>query len=475
MAALAPQGSHAPPQPLAALGRKRHRATSAMFRTGGASLASSLLSMAAAKIIASVLGPSGVALVATLQQTRQTAVVAATLNGGTALVQGSSARGGADREKERQVFVRTVLVLFSAATVVVAAVLLWAPQWTARIAGLDSARSPLVRWLPLAVAGSAAFVFLSALLNALGEIGKLAALQLAAPLTLALLAYPAAWNLAQGREGALIFFLTIPTATSAVCAWLFLRKHHAALREWFRGSGAWWSTSAAMSFFAVSGSMLATGLLGSATVLLVRSRILAADGLVVTGRFDAAWAISMNQVTLVLASMQAYFLPALARARDGAQRSAHVSHALWMAALVTAPVIVVIAALKPVILAALYSPEFKEGAGFLRWTLVGDYLKVASWILSTPLLAAADMKMFVAADVAAYGTFLTAAALLPRWWSAAEATSIAFVLMYALHLVLCGAGAWSRHGARPDRGAVMAWMAGLGVVLAATAVFWEIQ
>ncbi len=52
-----------------------------------------------------------------------------------------------------------------------------------------------------------------------------------------------------------------------------------------------------------------------------------------------------------------------------------------------------------------YSAAFDPAAAYLRWTLLGDYLKVTSWILSIPILAARDMKMFLAADLAAYGVF----------------------------------------------------------------------
>src|SRR5262249_37485338 len=63
----------------------------AMSQTGGSSLASGLLSLAATKILAVMLGPAQVALLATLQQIRQTALTGATLNGQTALIQGASA------------------------------------------------------------------------------------------------------------------------------------------------------------------------------------------------------------------------------------------------------------------------------------------------------------------------------------------------------------------------------------------------
>ena len=52
-----------------------------------------------------------------------------------------------------------------------------------------------------------------------------------------------------------------------------------------------------------------------------------------------------------------------------------------MAALAAAGAIAAIALLKPWLLTLFYSAAFRPAAGYLRWTLLGDYLKVTSWIL----------------------------------------------------------------------------------------------
>jgi PST family polysaccharide transporter len=225
---------------------------------------------------------------------------------------------------------------------------------------------------------------------------------------------------------------------------------------------------------AVAGSMALTGMLGSAAVLIARSRIQGTEGLETTGHFDAAWSISMNQANLVLASMQAYYLPAMARTRSAEERSAQLTQTLRLGAIVGAAVIVAATAVKPALLGALYSSAFEAGARYLRWTLVGDYLKVASWILSVPMLAAADMKLFLASDLAAHGTFILASTALGRWTSWAEATAMAFVLMYVIHLVFCGFAARRRYGIRLDAATAAIWLGGLGAVCGAAAAFWRI-
>ena len=163
------------------------------------------------------------------------------------------------------------------------------------------------------------------------------------------------------------------------------------------------------------------------------------------GQFDAAWAISMNHVSLVLASLQTYCLPVLARTSDRAGRSAHLTRMLTAAALAGAAAVCALAVLKPVVLAVFYSNAFLDASRYLRWTLVGDYLKVSSWVLSIPMLASADMRAFLVADLSAYAVFAVGAAAASQFRGAAEGTAMAFVLMYAAHLAICGAIAWRRY------------------------------
>jgi O-antigen/teichoic acid export membrane protein len=104
-----------------------------------------------------------------------------------------------------------------------------------------------------------------------------------------------------------------------------------------------------------------------------------------------------------------------------------------MAILVSAPVIAGIGLLKPEVIAILYSGKFSGAAGFLRWTLIGDYLKVTSWVLAIPMIAAADMRAFVATDVLAQVVFLGSS-----WgFGTLTAPAMGFAACYAVNLLVC--------------------------------------
>jgi O-antigen/teichoic acid export membrane protein len=439
----------------------------AMAKTGTGSIASGLLGALGTKIVAGLLGPGSIALLATLQQLRDGAVTVATANGRSALVQGASAREGIERRE----YLCTVALLFSGATLLVVTAMLTGPASLVQWSRLPAASETLLPWVALTVGLLSAFVFLTAILNALREIGKLAVLQVASPLTAALVAWPLATEVRAGHPTAIVLFLTIPAAATLAAASIALRGHR--LHEWFRGPGRWWSFSAARSFLSISGALLVSGLAATIALLAVRGGITRHQGLAMTGQFDAAWNISMNQVTLLLGSVQAYCLPTLAAADSVRERGRQINGMMMAATLGAVPAIVALAALKPVVVHLLYSSQFVSSAGFLRWTLLGDYFKIGSWVLATPMLATRNVGAFLATDLATHAAFFGTSILLARIVPPAEGAAIGFLASYALYFALCCGYAYVRHGFRFGAAGLSAWLLGLCLIIGASASAWS--
>ena len=441
----------------------------AMGKTGGASIASGLLSALGTKVIASMLGPGSVALLQTLQQLRDGAVTAATTNGKTALVHGASALEGIERRE----YVRTVMLFFAIGTVAVVLAMVAVPGTVAAWNKLPASMGKLLGWLVGTVALLSMFVFMTAVLNALKEIGKLALLQLASPLVAAIVAWPAVTAIRSGHPVGMMLFLAIPAAASVGAAVIAFRGHRDELAYWFRGPGRWWSSEAARGFLSISGAMLVSGLAATATLLAVRASITHHQGLAITGPFDAAWNISMNHVTLILASVQAYYLPTLSSAKSSRERKEQIRGMLMLAALASVPVIVAIASLKPVVIGLLYSSQFAASPGFLRWTLMGDYLKVSSWVLATPMIAAGNLGAFLLFDLLTQAAFFGAAIGFAKVLEAAEGAAIGFLISYAIYFALCYAFARAKFGFRFGGAGLCAWLGGLLLVGGASASAWS--
>jgi O-antigen/teichoic acid export membrane protein len=443
----------------------------ALGKTAGGSIGSGLLSALGTKIVALLLGPSQVALLETLQQLRDGALAMATANGKTALVQGASALDGRGRRE----YVRTAALLFSGATLLVALAMVLAPGAIVRGSGLPAGSEALLPWLALTVALLSIFVFLAAILNTLEQIGKLALLQLASPLVSALVAWPVAMAVRRRHPQAIVLLLLLPSAATAMAAAILLAGYREQLRGWFQGPGRWWTAGASRHFLSISGAMLCSGLVATTVLLAVRGSIARRQSLAMTGQFDAAWNISMNQATLILGSVQTCYLPSLAAAGSPAERRRRMRGMLMVATLASVPATVALVALKPMVVGLFYSHAFAASPDFLRWTLPGDYLKVSAWVLAAPMLATRQVAAFLACDLTMQAIFFGSAMGLARLAGSAEAAAIGFLASYAVYFALCYAYARSRYGFRFSAAGLAAWVTGLALVLGASASAWGDQ
>ena len=441
----------------------------AMSKTGGASIASGLFSALGTKIIASLLGPGSLALLQTLQQLRDGALIAAIANGKMALVQGASELEGSRRRE----YVRTVALIFVTGTILVAIAMLAVPGEFVRWTRLPQGSESLLPWLAATVALLSVFTFITAILNALQEIGKMALLQLVGPVSAALVAWPVASAVRASHPSAVVGYLAIPASAAVLASVIAIGSHSAELREWVRGAGRLWSRGAVSHFFSISGAMLASGLAATTVLLAVRGSITRHEDLAMTGQFDAAWNISINHVTLILGSVQAYYLPSLSAARSPEDRMAQIRRMMLVAVLATAPMIVALAVLKPMVVGILYSPAFAASPKLLRWTLLGDYLKVSSWVLMTPMLAARHLGVFLAIDLVTQAAFWGSAKAFTRFFRPAESAAVGFVVSYAVCLAACYAYSRLRQGFRLGPAGTAAWISGLILVAGASLSAWD--
>lgn len=435
-------------------------AWAAGIRYGGASLASVVLAALAAKLVAITGGPAATGLIANLQQLRQTGVVLSTLNGQTALVQG----GAAAPAGERGLFYRTALALVACGTLLTGLVLARAlPFWKAAGAGF-SAHGPQVAVL---VALSAGTVSIAAWRNAAGAWREVAGLQLAAPATLVLCLATGGFGQADANPAGVLRLLTVAAAVSLALAGGMAWNSRAELS----GGTRLFQGSFALQFLSVAGVMAGTSAFASCALLYVRSGM-ASAGWFEAGLFDAAWAVSMNTMGLVLAGIQGYYLPALAVAPMPERRGMIGGTLAFVVALVL-PVVTALICLKPLVLEWLYAASYTCAAQTLRWTLLGDYLKATGWVLAMPMLACRHLRAFCLTDLGAYFTFATVWHLLRAPLGAREAGGVAFVAMYAVHLAVAGVYAWRAQGFRVAPRTAMLWSCGAAIVAGASIQHWD--
>jgi PST family polysaccharide transporter len=171
--------------------------------------------------------------------------------------------------------------------------------------------------------------------------------------------------------------------------------------------------------------------------LAVRALISRDYSLADLGYFQAAWTISTLYLAMVLQAMAVDYFPRLAAASDDrAKANQLINEQTFVALTVGGPAIVLTIGICPWALELLYSSEFRQAASLLRWQLLGDVLRLASWPLGYMLLAAGSRGTYLFVETSAQLIFVAiSAALLP--YLGIEAVGVAFFSMYAVYLPMC--------------------------------------
>ncbi len=445
---------------------------SAVFKTGCGSAVSLSLGMLSMKIMAVVLGPSGVGLFSLLRQTQQTALTIAVLNGQMAIVQGTASR----EEKERANYLATVLgILTLTGSSVSLGVLIFAPWLTYLVIGQNDVVSIYtVRWLSLSIFFSTAGAYLTSLLNGYRAIIRVALVQITNFGLMACMAYPSALLVKSGYTMALSWLLAA-SALASLCLGLWFALRSNWLIFLFDRTNSYFSLSATKHFLGLAGTMLVTGFFGTAIPLAVRSLTAHRFGLQGAGIFDVAWTLSMAYATLILTSFSTYYLPTLSQTQGLKERQNLVYQVLRLSIFVMVPLVVTVVGLKPLAVEILYTSEFLNALDIMRYMLIGDYFKVISWVLSFTMIAYADMKTYLWTELFWGGLMLGGSALSILAFESLQGIGICYIILYITYFIFVLIYVIRKQYLTLEKKVVLQWLIGLALVISVSLDTWEAE
>ena len=181
--------------------------------------------------------------------------------------------------------------------------------------------------------------------------------------------------------------------------------------------------------------MIAT-LVTLVTQLATRSIILREIDLDANGYFQAAWTISMTYIGFVLGAMSTDFFPRLTAAiSDHALAKKLVDEQAEIALLLAGPVLLTMITLAPWVIHLLYAESFLPATEILRWQVLGDILKVASWPMGFILLAMGRGGIYIFTQLIWNVIYLGSIALGIKAWGLLIA-GISFLLAYMVFYVV---------------------------------------
>ena len=397
---------------------------------GSAQAVKIVISIVRMKVLAILLGPSGVGLLSIYNNLQGMVSQTAGLGMGSSGVREiASARG------EEATLSRVRRVLFAAHLVQGGLALL--AVWLLRV--------PISTWLfgdgsratEVGLVGVAILLALlssaqTALLQGLRRIGDLGRVTVTGALAATVAGLWAVWI--WGEAGLIWFLLVQPLATVLVAVY-FTRRLPRPSSGRLTPLEIWqvWKPMAKLGVAFMLG-----GLATTATLLLVRGRISQELGLEAAGHFAAAWGITMTYVGFLLSAMGADYYPRLTEViHDRTAAIGLMNDQAQLGLAIGGPVLLLLIGCAPWVITLLYSGEFGPAVTLLQWQTVGNVFKLASWALSFSIVAAARAKTFFVMELSFNIVFLILVlTLLPGF--GLQITAIAFLLGYIIYF----ANAW---------------------------------
>ncbi len=394
---------------------------------GGSSVLNILIGLVRVKVLAVLLGPVGIGLAGLYTSIMGTATSVAGCGLGSSGVRQIAEAGGEEQTLSR---VRRALWYANLVLGILGMIALWVVREpVSRWVFGDNSHATAVGWLGLGVLLTLIAGSQTALLQGLRRIGDMARVSVLG----SLLGTVAGIGLIGlfGQEGILAYVLVIP-AISVGVAWYFVARLPQPVRELpsFTALTQQWRVMLGLGM-----AFMTTGLMNNLTQLAVRALVTRDLGLEATGYFQAAWAISVTYVGLVLGAMGADYYPRLTQAiQNQEQANRLVNEQARVALLLAGPMLLGMVAFTPLVIDLLYAPTFGPAMEILRWQMLGNLLKVASWPMGFILLARGEGRLFFLTDSTALVFYL-----LGVWFGPVfglVATGVMFLLMYTLYFAL---------------------------------------
>lgn len=397
---------------------------------GGASVINILIGLVRTKIVAVLLGPTGIGLVSLYTSLMSTASVVATMGVGTIGTRQIAEALGKEDERALAVVRRAMfwgaLLLASAGALVV-----WALREVLAVKVLGGAQhSAVVGWLALGVALSVAGASQGALIQGMRRIGDIARLSVYGSVLNTVLGVGLLWT--WGEAGLVAFVLIGPLVSFLLGHWYVsrlpkLRSDPIVVREM---AHQW------QMLLRLGVPFMGAGVVSALVQLWIRVEVGNTLGAESLGHFQAAWAISMQYIGFVLGAMAADYYPRLTGViHDHKAATRLVNEQTEIALLLSAPVFIAMIGLTPWVIHLLYTDAFLPAVEVLRWQILGDVLKVASWPLGFVIVAAGAGKTFFVTEAIAV---FVMGGLIAGFSSSIgiKITGIAFLICYVVYLPL---------------------------------------
>ena len=169
--------------------------------------------------------------------------------------------------------------------------------------------------------------------------------------------------------------------------------------------------------------------------ILVRNHLGETLGWNFAGYWEAMWRLSAAYLMIVTTTLSVYFLPKLSELQD----KNDIVRELVSGYKIILPIAILISSviyfLRDPIIQVLFTSEFSQMNVLFGWQLIGDTLKIGSWLLAYLLLSKAMVKVYVISQIICALLFYVLTCLLTEYVGI-EGVAMAHAINYLVYWII---------------------------------------
>jgi PST family polysaccharide transporter len=169
--------------------------------------------------------------------------------------------------------------------------------------------------------------------------------------------------------------------------------------------------------------------------ILIRNHLGETLGWDAAGYWEAMWRLSSAYLMLVTTTLSVYYLPKLSELKDSNAIKREIIQGYKIILPVAAVCGLVIYLLRNFIIHVLFTKDFAPMEVLFAWQMVGDTLKIGSWILAYLMLGKAMVKLFIASEIVFSVSFYGLTIILVKTMGL-EGVALAHSLNYLMYWLL---------------------------------------
>lgn len=383
--------------------------------------------LAVNKILAILVGPSGYALIGQFQNGITILIAFATGALGTGVTKYT-----AENHESHDIQVRlwrtagSITLIASVASAIVVAI---AREPLARLLLDDTKYSSVFLWLSGALVLIGLNALLLAILQGRKELRRYVFSGIAGSLIGLLVTIGLSFKL--GLYGALVA-LTISQALT-----FFVTFQQCVTTKWFYWRDLFGRIDAEFSIKLWRYVLMAaaTAVAGPASLIAVRIHLSESFGIDYAGYWDAMWKISALYLSFITTTLSLYYLPRISEIKSARELRSEIFKGFRLVVPVVALLSFAIYLLRGFIVTTLLTEDFLPMQTLFAWQMMGDVVKIASWILAFVMLGRAMTALFIATELISSALFWLATVILTPLLGF-QGVAVAHLITYLIYFLI---------------------------------------